>query len=687
MNNPLVDFASHPNFADAAPAQVGDAIDQSLAAARRAVAAVANGADGAAADGAAEVSWEAVMAPLEEMSEGVMRVWNQVDHMHSVMLDDQWAAAHGENIGKIAAFFSEVGQNRRLYERARALVESPQFAGLSAVRRKITQDALRDFELSGVALPPAEQKEFCDNSKKLAALGAKFEENLVKATNAFSVTVDDEATLGDMPADLRDIARRAADGKFVFTLHAPSYTAFMQYAQDRELRQKMYRAYSTRASDLGDSALDNTPLIADILRLRRRQAALLGFGQYADLALQSRMAQSPDAVMKFLRELAARAKPFAEREMRELREFAAAELGIADLQAWDVPFASERLRRHQFDFSDADLRPYLREDKILPGLFACIERVFGARLREAAAEDYPPLWQEDARYMEVCDLDGTVIGGLYLDLYARKSKRGGAWMGDALSRFRRGDGGDGGAQLPLAHIVCNFAKPAEGGVALLNWSEAVTLFHEAGHALHHLLTEVEEFSASGISGVEWDAVELPSQLVENFIWDWRVLQPMTAHFESGEAMPRALFDKAVGGRRFQSGLFLMRQLGFALFDFLLHSEAADGEDAAVARAVAAALSETAVMPLPEFNRFWSGFSHIFGGGYAAGYYSYLWAEVLAADMLTMFEDGGGAVTEAGRKFRREVLAVGGSRPAMESFVAARGRAPDMAPLLRRYGLV
>lgn len=673
MSNPLLSFDGLPRFAEIAPPQVAEAVDSALADAQKSI-------DGIAADGQPP-TWENTMAPLEAACEKISRVWNQVEHMHSVMSSPEWRAAYNDNLQKITAFYTLLGQHEGVYKRLQALAETDGFSALPAARQKIVSDSCRDFRLSGVGLSGGKKKQFRENSEQLAARAAKFEENLLEATKDFSLVAAKE-DIGDMPADLAAIA--AADAKahggegYRFTLQPPSYLAFMQYAVNRAQREEMHRAYVTRASEFGPAARDNSPLVDEILQKRQQQAALLGFGCYADMALETRMASSTAAVMEFLRDMAARAKPHAEREMAALKKFAADELGIEALEAWDVSYAAEQLRRARFDFSDADLRPYLREDKILQGLFGCLERLFGVSLRPAADAS---LWQEDVRFMELCGGDGGVIGGVYLDLYAREDKRGGAWMADALSRFRRG----GALQLPLAHVTCNFSKPV-GGQALLNWDEVVTLFHEFGHAVHHLLTEIDDYSAAGISGVEWDAVELPSQWLENFVWEWEVLEGMTAHCDSGAPMPRALFDKLQAARRFHSGLWLMRQLEFSLFDMALH-DGTSLADKGVNDLLQEVRRHTAVLQAPEYSRFYCGFSHVFAGGYAAGYYSYLWAEVLAADVFMLFKESRSVLDrDLGERFRREVLAVGGSRPAMESFVAVRGRPPDINPLLVHYGL-
>ena len=651
-DNAILNFSELPRFAEIRPQHAAAAVDSSLAALSAATDAAA----------VAVPEWDLMWLPLESADESVARVWNQIEHMHSVMSVPEWREAHRQNLNKVAAHYAKMGQHEGLYANLLKLLQAP---GLSPTQRKILSDARRDFELSGVGLPADKKTQFRQNSEHLAELSAKFEDNLLDATNDNAMMAA-AADLGEMPEDIKRAAQ-TADGDYRFSLLPPSYAAFMQYSPARDKKRQMYYDYHTRASEFGPAVRDNSPLIDEILKLRHAQATTLGFANYAELALQKRMAVSPMEVVDFLQDLAAKALPHARRELQELREFAAAELQIDDLQAWDFAYASDQFRRHRFDFSAAELRPYLQVSRVLEGLFACISQLFGATLSAAAT----PTWLSGVQYLQV-SRGGEVVGGLYLDLYSRDTKRGGAWMAESLSRCWRG----GKLQLPVAHVVCNFTPPVDDSAALMSWEEAQTLFHEFGHALHHVLTEVEEYSVSGMGGVEWDAVELPSQLMENFIWDWRVLS-------SFSAMPQELFLRARAARRFQGGLHLMRQIEFALFDLSLHSGAAGGFMAVLSEIQ----RQTAVLSPPEWGRFPCGFSHIFAGGYAAGYYSYLWAEVLAADIFAMFEESGDVLNaELGGRFRREILAAGGSRPAMESFMAMRGRSPKADALLRAYGL-
>jgi oligopeptidase A len=495
--------------------------------------------------------------------------------------------------------------------------------------------------------------------------------------------VENEAETSGLPADDLQAAREGASsaGKqgWLFTLKAPSYLAVMQYAHHRPLRERMYRAYSTRASEQGGAQFDNTPLLADILKLRAEEAALLGFANYAELSLATKMADTPAQVMQFLRELARRARPFAERDLQELRDFAQAKLDIADLQAWDIAYASEHLRQERYAFSEQEVKQYFPEDMVLPGMFRLVETLFGLTVRPAQA----PVWHETARFFDILDASGQLVGQFYVDLYARDSKRGGAWMDDAITRRRI----PSGIQTPVAYLNCNFSAPVGGKPALFTHDEVITLFHEFGHGLHHLLTQVEDLGVSGINGVEWDAVELPSQFMENFCWEWDVLQGMTRHAESGERLPRALFDKMLAAKNFQSGLQTLRQIEFALFDMRLHGEYDAAGEKTVLQLLEEVRQEVAVIHPPAFNRFPNSFTHIFSGGYAAGYYSYKWAEVLSADAYGLFEESGVLNPAVGNQFRSEILAMGGARPAMKSFIAFRGREPSIDALLRHSGLL
>jgi oligopeptidase A len=669
-DNPLLDFADLPPYAELRPAHVAPAVDLLLAEARAAVTRAEQ----------APAEWDAFVEPLEDATERLARAWGQVSHLHAVLDSPELRAAYNESLPKLTQFWTELGHNERLFERYRALAASPGFATLPAARQRIVENALRDFRLGGAELAPDAKRRYGAIQEELARLGTKFSENLLDATNGWSVEIEDEARLAGIPQDVLDVARQGEARRWKFTLHMPSYLPVLQYAQDRALREQMYRAYATRASEFGSAALDNTPIMARILPLRREAARLLGYPSYAELSLVPKMADTPAQVIGFLEDLAQRARQHAERDLDELRAYARDALELPQLEAWDLPFASERLRQQRYAFSNQDVKRYFPEDAVIGGLFRLVETLYGLRIAPASAS----MWHGDARFYEVRDARGECIGQFYVDLYARETKRGGAWMDEVRSRRRLGES----VQTPVAHLVCNFSRPAADRPALFTHDEVQTLFHEFGHALHHLLTRVDDLGVSGINGVEWDAVELPSQFMENFCWEWDVLRHMTRHADTGEPLPRALYDKMLAARNFQSGLAMLRQIEFAMFDMRLHHEdAADG-----ARTPLELLREVrakiAVIVPPEWNRFPNSFSHIFGGGYAAGYYSYKWAEVLSADAYAAFEEAP-AILDArtGARFRDEILAVGGSRPAAESFRAFRGREPRVEALLRHNGMI
>src|SRR5512145_837346 len=661
--NPLLRFEGLPRFNEIKPEHVAPAIEELLAAGRSAL----------AASVAAPATWDAFVAPLEDANERLGRAWGQVAHLHAVMDSPELREVYNANLPKVTSYWTELGQNLRLFEKYKALAASEGYASLSQARKKIVENALRDFRLGGAELPPDKKKRYAEIQEELARLSAKFSENLLDATNAFSIYVTKDQTSG-IPDDVLQAAREAAhkDGKngWKFTLHMPSYLPVMQYADERLLREKMYYASSTRASEFGNPQWDNAPLIAKIVPLRRELAQLLGYRDFAEVSLVPKMAESASQVLAFLDDLARRARPFAERDVEELREFSRTELGIPDLQAWDVAYASEKLRLKRYSFSDQEVKQYFPEDIVERGLFRVAETLYDVKIVESQA----PVWHPDVRFFEVRDPNGTAIGQFYLDLYARETKRGGAWMDDAIARRRRAER----IQIPVAYLNCNFSRPVGGKPALFTHDEVLTLFHEFGHGLHHLLTHVEDLGVSGISGVEWDAVELPSQFMENFCWEWEVLQGMTRHAETGARLPRMLFDKMIAAKNFQSGLQMLRQIEFSLFDLRLHSDYDAHGKQSVQQMLDEVRREVAVLIPPAFNRFQNSFSHIFAGGYAAGYYSYKWAEVLSADAYAAFEEAGrtgdpsAAIAATGRRFLDEILSVGGSRPAIDSFRAFRG---------------
>jgi oligopeptidase A len=680
-NNPLLDFSGLPRFADIKPQHVTPAIELLLSDARSTVKAAENAAP----------TWDAFIAPLEDANERLGRAWGQVAHLHAVMDSPELRQVYNANLPKVTKYWTELGQNLQLFEKYKALRSSAEFERLSPARERIVENALRDFRLGGAELPPEKKKRYAEIQEELARLSAKFSENLLDATNAFSIYITQEQTSG-IPEDVLQAAREAAqkDGKdgWKFTLHMPSYLPVMQYADSRSLREKMYHASSTRASEFGNPEWDNAPLIAKIVPLRRELAQLLGYNDYAEVSLVPKMAESSSQVLAFLEDLASRARPFAERDVQELKEFSRNELNIPDLQAWDIAYASEKLRLKRYSFSDQEVKQYFPEEAVIRGLFRVAERLYGVKFVPASA----PTWHPDVRFFEVRDASGAteshpIVGQFYIDLYARETKRGGAWMDDAISRRRKGDR----IQTPVAYLNCNFSRPVGGKPALFTHDEVLTLFHEFGHGLHHLLTRVEDLGVSGISGVEWDAVELPSQFMENFCWEWDVLREMTRHVDTGQPLPRPLFEKMLAAKNFQSGLAMLRQIEFAVFDMRLHSDFDPSSGASALDLLDEVRRQIAVLFPPSYNRFPNSFGHIFGGGYAAGYYSYKWAEVLSADAYSAFEDSGAAKgsildSAAGARFRDEILAVGGSRPAAVSFRAFRGREPNVEALLRHNGM-
>jgi oligopeptidase A len=672
--NPLLDFSGLPRFAEIQPAHVTSAVDQLIAENKALLEQLAGAGD--------TPTWEGFIAPLDDANERLSRAWGQVAHLNAVMNSPELREVYNANLPKITQYFTELSQDERLYGKFKAIRAWQGFASLGIEQRKIVDNELRDFRLGGAELPAEEKAQFKALRERLDQLSARFNDNVLDATNAFSHLVTDKADLAGVPDDVLEAASAAAaaEGKqgWKLTLHMPSYLPVMQYADNRSLRAHMYRAYTTRAAEFGNPDWDNTPLIDEILSLRRQAARMLGFDSYAELSLTPKMAESPQQVLAFLDDLAARVKPFAQRDYDELLRFARERLGLERLEAWDIGWASEKLRIERYAFSEQEVKQYFPEPKVLAGMFRLVEALYGIRISPAQA----PTWHPDVRFFDIRNGSGELVGQFYLDLYARPSKRGGAWMDDAITRKRR----DSRVQTPVAYLTCNFSAPLGGRPALFTHSEVTTQFHEFGHGLHHLLTRAEHRGVSGINGVEWDAVELPSQFMENFCWEWDVLAGMTGHVETGQPLPRALFDKILAAKNFQTGLQFVRQLEFALFDMHLHHDLEPGGDLTPLQLLDRVRRQVAVVIPPEFNRFPNSFSHIFAGGYAAGYYSYKWAEVLSADAYGLFEEQGVLNPEVGARFWAEILAVGGSRPALESFVAFRGREPSIDALLRHSGM-
>ena len=673
--NPLADFSGLPRYTSVRPEHVGPAIDQLLAENRALILRLT--AEGTAA------SWNEFADPLENANERLWRAWGVVAHLHAVDDNPAIRDAYNANLPKVTHFKTELAQNLDLYEKFKLLRASSDFEGLSQAQRKIVQNNLRDYRLGGAELAQEEKRRFAEIQEELAALEAKFSENLLDATNAFSLLITDRGELLGVPEDVLEAAKEAAhkDGQegWKFTLQAPSYGPVMQYAENRGLRERFYRAHVTRASEFGNPEFDNTSIIVRELHLRKEKARLLGYKSFAEFSLVPKMAESPAAALDFLNDLAARALPHARSDYAQLEEFARAELQLGELRAWDVAFASEKLRGKLYAFSDQEVKRYFPEPKVLEGMFRLVEALYGIHILPDGAET----WHPEVRFFRITGSDESLIGQFYLDLYSRETKRGGAWMDEAITRQRV----PGGLRTPVAHLICNFPAPIGNKPALYTHDEAMTLFHEFGHGLHHLLSRVDDLGVSGIRGVEWDAVELPSQFMENFCWEWDVLARMTAHVETGEALPRSLFDKMLAARNFQSGMQTVRQIEFALVDMHLHHDYDPAGAVTPLQLLDEIRAKVAVVTPPEYNRFLNNFSHVFSGAYAAGYYSYKWAEVLSADAYSLFEQNGVLDSGTGARFRDEILAVGGSRPALESFKAFRGREPRIDALLRHNGMI
>ncbi|MEG1128946.1 MAG: M3 family metallopeptidase [Comamonas sp.] len=679
MSNPLLESSSLPLFDRIQPADVAPAIDTLLAHASEALESVVT------PDFPAK--WEAISAVLDVATEKLGTAWSAVNHLNSVADTPELRAAYNEALPKVTEFWTNLGADERLYAKYKAIDAD----SLNKEQRAAWDHAMRGFVLSGAELQGAAKERFAAIQARSAELAQKFSENALDATDAFAYyAAADE--LDGVPADVIAAAKAAAeaDGKegYKLTLKMPSYLPVMQFAKSSALREKLYHVYVTRASDQaeGDAKrFDNTAVMKEILALRLEEAQLLGYQNFGEVSVVTKMADSPKQVIDFLRDLGHRARPYAEKDVADLRAFAKAELGIADPQPWDWAFIGEKLKEARYSFSEQELKQYFPAPKVLAGLFKIVETLFEVSIRP----DTAPVWHPCVEFYRIersTPQGPQLVGQFYLDPQARKGKRGGAWMDDVRTRWLRPDNHQ--LQTPVAHLVCNFAAGVDGKPALLTHDDVITLFHETGHGLHHMLTQVNERDVSGIAGVEWDAVELPSQFMENFCWEWDVLKHMTAHVDTGEALPRALYDKMIAAKNFQSGMQTLRQIEFSLFDMLLHTEHNPADDfMALLNKVRA---EIAVLPSPAYNRMANTFSHIFAGGYAAGYYSYKWAEVLSADAYAAFEEtalaDGSPNPETGRKYRESILEVGGSRPAMESFKAFRGREPQIDALLRHQGM-
>jgi oligopeptidase A len=686
-DNPLLADDTLPVFAQIRPEHVEPAVDTILADYRASIDALT--APGTPRD------FATVMLTQERLEQRLARAWAPVSHLHSVADSEALRKAYGPAEEKLTDHAIELGQNRALYAAVQALADAPDFATLPRPERALVEHALRDFRLSGVALEEPARSRFREIGVELSKLSTEFSNAVLDASEAWHEHISDERDLAGIPESGRAVLRQYAEDQdldgYLVTLKQPSVQAVLSYADNRGLRERVYWAYQTRASDQGPNAgkFDNSARIEKIIALRHEAAQLLGFANAAEESLATKMAASPTEVMEFLHDLATRAKPVAQQELATLREFASTELKLDNLESWDVGYASEKLRQQQYTLDEEQLKPYFPLPAVIDGLFGLTEKLYGITL---ALRDGVDVWHPDVRYYDVRDADGRVFAGAYVDLYARNGKRGGAWMDVCRARFDDGANPEGaGLQLPVAFLTCNFAPPTEGKPALLTHDDVLTLFHEFGHGLHHLLTEITLPSIGGIDGVEWDAVELPSQFMENFGWNREALDLFARHYETGERLPDELFERMLAARHFHAGLFLVRQLEFALFDFLLHLDYDPAQGARTLAVLENVRKQVAVLHPPAWQRFPHGFSHIFAGGYAAGYYSYLWAELLSADAFGEFEErageNGSVIDRAtGDRFRREFLAVGASRPALESFIAFRGRKPQPEALLRSHGL-
>ncbi|EGU56883.1 oligopeptidase A [Vibrio nigripulchritudo ATCC 27043] len=678
MSNPLLTFTDLPPFSEIKPEHVKPAVEQAIAACREKVEEVVANNEAP--------SWENVCAPLAEVDDKLSRLWSPVSHLNSVKNSNELREAYESCLPLLSEYGTWVGQHKGLYDAYKAIKASDEFASLSQAQKKSITDALRDFDLSGIGLPADQQHRYGEISKRMSELSSQFSNNVLDSTMGWTKHITDEKELVGMPESAMAAAKATAEGKeldgWLLTLDIPSYLPVLTYCDNQALRKEMYEAYVTRASDRGPNAgkWDNTDLIAEQLKLRHEIARLLGFSSFSEKSLATKMAENPQQVLGFLNELAVKAKPQGEREVQELRDFAQQEFGVSELNLWDIAYYSEKQKQHLFQISDEELRPYFPEDKAISGLFEVLKRVFGMTVTEREGVD---VWHESVKFYDIVDSSGTLRGSFYLDLYAREHKRGGAWMDEC--RVRRTNA-DGELQTPVAYLVCNFNKPVGDKPALFTHDEVVTLFHETGHGIHHMLTQIDVSAVSGINGVPWDAVELPSQFLENWCWEEEALAFISGHYESGEALPKEMLDKMLAAKNFQSAMFILRQLEFGLFDFTLHTEYDPDIGARVLETLAQVKEKVAVLPSLEWNRFSHSFSHIFAGGYSAGYYSYLWAEVLSSDAYSRFEEDGIFNEETGRSFLNNILEMGGSEEPMELFKRFRGREPEIDALLRHSGI-
>ncbi|MCW9025117.1 MAG: oligopeptidase A [Gammaproteobacteria bacterium] len=684
MSNPLLEMTGLPPFSKIKPEHVEPAVDQLLAEIRQAVVAYLDKNKG-------HYTWDNLIQPLDDMDDRLSRVWSPVSHMNSVVNSDELREAYNACLPKLSEYGTEMGQNQELYQAYKAIKSSDEYEKLDVAQKKIIDNALRDFHLSGVDLAEDKKSRYKDIKQRLSQLTTRYEENVLDATEAWTINIEDESRLSGLPDSARAMARQNAEQKekqgWLFTLDFPSYYSVMTYADDRELRAECHQAYVTRASDQGPNAgqWDNSEVMEEILALRHEMSVLLGFKNYAERSLATKMADTPERVIGFLTDLAKRSKPVAEKELQELKQFAKDNFSMDELEPWDIGYYSEKLRQHTYAITQEELKPYFPETKVIPGMFNVVKQLYGIEIKET---DNVDVWHSDVRFYEINDEDGTVRGQFYLDLYAREKKRGGAWMDDCVGRKRNSVTND--IQVPVAYLTCNLTPPIGDEPAQFTHDEVITLFHEFGHGLHHMLTRVEHLGVSGINGVAWDAVELPSQFMENWCWEKEALAVIAGHYQTDELLPDELYNKMYAAKNFQSGMQMVRQLELSLFDFRMHYEYDPALESMRGERIQTILDEVrkevAVIKPAAYNRFQHGFSHIFAGGYAAGYYSYKWAEVLSADAFSVFEEKGVFDPESGHQFLHNILEQGGTREPMELFVAFRGREPQIDALLKHSGI-
>ena len=677
MTNPLLEFDGLPPFSKIAPEHIEPAIDQLLAESEKAINALFTHSN--------DFTWENFVQPLENIHDRISKIWSPVGHLNAVLNSDLLRTAYNNSLEKLTKFNSEVSQDKRIYQAYRSIKDSKDFNSYDQAQQKVITDALRDFHLSGIDLDEDRQKRFKEIRQQLSRLTSKFGDNVLDATHAWKKNITNKSELEGLPESSLDMLAQTAKQNdaqgYMLTLDFPCYFAVMSYARNRELRKTMHDAYVTRASDQGPNAgeFDNSTLMDEILALRHEQAILLGFDNYAEYSLATKMAPSTDKVMEFLYDLAGRAKPYAGKDLQAIIDYAETHDNVKDIQPWDITYYSEQLRKHRYDITQEQLKTYFPEPAVLQGLFDIVKRVFGLSIKQVSNVD---LWHKDVKFFEIFDDSGALRGKFYLDLYARPKKRGGAWMDDCICRKKQTDY----VQIPVAYLTCNFSPPLDGKPALFTHTEVITLFHEFGHGLHHMLTKIDYTPVSGINGVAWDAVELPSQFMENFCWEKQSIDLIAKHYKTNEPLPDELFQKLKAAKNFLSGLQMVRQLEFSLFDFRIHMEYDPSQRSTIQQTLNDVRKKVAVIKPATYNRFQHSFSHIFAGGYAAGYYSYKWAEVLSADAFSKFEETGIFNQETGKQFLNTILEKGGSREPMELFKAFREREPEIDALLRHSGI-